>query len=228
MASSSKLEYAIVGGGIAGLTLAIALHTRGVRVQIYEAAHHFGEIGAGVGFGENAVQALKICHPDIFAAFEKVDTTNAWPSKAEVWFDCYDSFPGMNSKKQFTLTSKIGMAGVHRAAYLDELIKLVPEGLAHFGKRLDTLTQGGDNGRWVLKFVDGSTATADAVIGCDGIKSRVRQLIYGENHPCAWPTYTHQYAYRALAPMEDAVAAIGEEKAMNAVMHVSWPTKQIP
>ena len=62
----------------------------------------------------------------------------------------------------------------------------------------------------------------DAIIGCDGIKSKVRQLLYGD-HPCSHPTFTHKYAYRALATMDDAIKAVGEEKAKNACMHVSIP-----
>ena len=58
------------------------------------------------------------------------------------------------------------------------------------------------------------------VIGCDGIKSRVRQILVGKDHPSARPTYTHKYAYRGLIPMEKAVQAIGEANARNSKMHV--------
>jgi salicylate hydroxylase len=126
----------------------------------------------------------------------------------------------------FTVKSKIGQAGVHRAHFLDELVKLLPEDIAHFGKRFQSLEKGSD-GRWQIKFEDGSSATADAVIGCDGIKSSVRKWMYGADHPCSAPTYTHKYAYRALVPMKEAIDAIGEEKAMNACLHVRpslWPS----
>ena len=42
----------------------------------------------------------------------------------------------------------------------------------------------------------------------------------GENHPGAAPVYTHKYAYRGLIPMHDAVAALGEDYAMNGKMHL--------
>ena len=58
------------------------------------------------------------------------------------------------------------------------------------------------------------------VIGCDGIKSRVRQLLFGKTSPTAHAQYSHKVAYRALVPMEEAVAAIGEYKAKNQHMHV--------
>ena len=47
-ASKKPFDIAIVGGGISGLTLAIALSEANIPVTIYEAAKHFGEIGAGV------------------------------------------------------------------------------------------------------------------------------------------------------------------------------------
>lgn len=66
--TSKPLEIAVIGGGIAGLTLAIALHARDVAVTVYEQAPKFGEIGAGVSFTPNALQAMKICHPGVYDA----------------------------------------------------------------------------------------------------------------------------------------------------------------
>ncbi len=67
--------------------------------------------------------------------------------------------------------------------------------------------------------------TAVTVIGCDGIKSRVRQLILGDDNPASYPHYSHKYAYRGLLSMEKAIAAVGEDNARNSKMHVSpWAT----
>lgn len=57
MSSTKPFDIAIVGGGISGLTLAISLFKQNVPVTVYESASKFGEIGAGVGFGPNAVRA---------------------------------------------------------------------------------------------------------------------------------------------------------------------------
>ena len=216
-----NVEYAIIGGGITGLTLTIALLHRGLRVKIYEQARSFGEIGAGVSFTPNALQAMDICHPGIRAAFETVCTRNLWPSKEYTWFDYYDGQRETASQARngpaFSITNSQGQNAVHRARFLDELVKLVPDHAYEFGKRLERYTQDTD-GKYTLFFGDGSTARADAILACDGIKSRVRQLLYG----CA-ASYTHKYAYRALVPMEDALEAIGAEKAQNACMLVRLP-----
>lgn len=102
-------------------------------------------------------------------------------------------------------------------------MKLFPAERAVFGKRLESLERESEKegGKWVLKFHDGSEAKADAVVGCDGIKSSVRKMLYGKDDPRSYPTYTHKYAYRALADMDQAVEAVGEEKAKNSCMHVS-------
>ena len=218
MGSHPGLEIAIVGGGISGLTLAIALHHRGVRATVYEQAPAFGEIGAGVSFTPNAVQAMRICHEGILDAFEKTSTRNEWESKQKVWFDYLDGYND-TPRPGFSISNNLGQRGVHRANFLDELVKLVPHGTARFDKHLTGITEHAD-GRLVMTFRDGSTAQADAIIGCDGIKSRVREFLF----PASTPSYTHKYAYRGLIPMDKAIDAIGAEKAQNACMHVSADT----
>ncbi|KAF2210597.1 hypothetical protein CERZMDRAFT_113150 [Cercospora zeae-maydis SCOH1-5] len=225
MTNKKNFEIAIVGGGISGLTLGIALHSRNIPVTIYEQASHFAEIGAGVSFTSNAVQAMKHCNQGIYEAFERVRTKNLWPSKEKVWFDYHDGYHHTSDPKAthaFTISNSLGQAGVHRAHYLDQLIKLFPSEQAVFGKRLESLERQSEKegGKWILRFHDNSTATSDAVVGCDGIKSSVRKMLYGKDDPRSYPTYTHKYAYRALADMEQAVEAVGEEKAKNSCMHM--------
>ena len=58
------------------------------------------------------------------------------------------------------------------------------------------------------------------VIGCDGIKSSVRKLVLGEDHPASRPGYTHKVAYRTLISMDAATKALGEYKANNQHFHV--------
>jgi salicylate hydroxylase len=224
MTSTKDFDIAIIGGGIAGLTLAIALHHRAIKVQVYEQAKQFGEIGAGVSFTANALQAMKLCHNEVYDAFEKVCTRNLWPSKQKVWFDYFDAYGKESeslerSEYVFTISNEIGQNGVHRARFLDELIHLFPEELCHFHKHLSQITEDG-SGKSIMHFADGLTAEADAIIGCDGIKSKVRQLLHGEHHACGQPTYTYKYAYRGFVPMKQAVDALGEERASNSCMHL--------
>ncbi|KAB5566072.1 salicylate 1-monooxygenase sala [Coniochaeta sp. 2T2.1] len=212
---------AIVGGGITGLTLAIALHRRNIECTVYEQAPSFKEIGAGLGFHPGVVRALRLCAPDILAAFEKVCTVNKWDSKRHVWFDVFDGtadVPARELEPAFTiLQPQTGGGSCHRARFLDELVKLLPldRDIARLDKRLDSIEESSE-GKLRLLFRDGTVATADAVIGCDGIKSRTREIMLGPDKMAqAKCGYSGKYAYRCLIPMAEAIEALGEEKAAN-------------
>lgn len=72
-----------------------------------------------------------------------------------------------------------------------------------------------------MVFRDGTEAEADAIVGCDGIKSRMREIIVGHGDPSAKCSYTHKFAYRGMVPMGQAVEVLGEERAVNATIWVS-------
>ena len=101
---------------------------------------------------------------------------------------------------------------MHRAHFLDELVKLVPSERAHFNKRVDLINDKPDS-PVTIHFKDGTSATADAVIGADGVHSIVRAHLLGKE--AAKPVFAGSVAYRALVPMDKAVEALGEELAKN-------------
>lgn len=108
-----------------------------------------------------------------------------------------------------------GMQSVHRAHFLDELVKLVPAQRAHFNKRVQSLED--EPGKEVvLRFNDGATATADAVIGADGIHNHVREYLLGKEN--AQPVFAGSVAYRGLVPIDAAIEKLGAEFAQNSVM----------
>ena len=109
------------------------------------------------------------------------------------------------------------MQSVHRARFLEELVKGVPPERTHFNKRLQSIEDKGCNGV-VLHFKDGTTATADAVIGADGIHSVTREYILGERDLASHSTFAGSVAYRGLVPMDKAVEKLGAEYAQNSMI----------
>ena len=214
-------NIAVIGSGITGLTLTLSLLRRSIPVTLYEQSPSFKEIGAGVGFHPGAVSALRICSPSIYSAFLAVCTVNAWPSKRNVWFDVFDGTSAVDAPElapEFQiLCEREGWGGVHRARFLDELVGLLGDDekakTVKFGKRVEGIEE--EKGGGVrIRFTDGTEARADAVVGCDGIKSRTREIMLGDEKQ-AKCGYSGKYAYRCLIPMAEAAAALGEEKAAN-------------
>ncbi|EED22648.1 monoxygenase, putative [Talaromyces stipitatus ATCC 10500] len=223
MIEARAIEVAIIGGGITGLTLALGLQKRNTNFHIYERAQSLREIGAGIGFTPNAERAMLALDPRIHEAFKSVASKNA-----SDWFQWVDGFSGVNNDKDTVKEDLLfnmylgerGFEGCHRAQFLKELVNHLPQGCVTFGACLDTIIDQGENERILLKFHNGTIAEADLVIGCDGIRSRVRQLILGENNPASYPAYTHKKAYRGLIPMEKALPALGESKVNTRLMHL--------
>lgn len=221
-------NIAIVGGGIAGVTLTIALlkHCPHLHITLYESASAFGEIGAGVGFQPAMVRTMAKIDPRIAAAFEKCIQGNE-ETDPPVWFTVRVG----DTRKEgaevgtelFKIPSRSGpRGGVHRAHFLAELVKLIPEGVAKFGKRLVDITKtedGPDN--TVLHFADGTTAQHTAVLGCDGIKSCVRRIVL-ENSDATNAIFSGKYAYRGLVPMDKAVEILGGDEPKTAQLHLGY------
>lgn len=180
------------------------------------AAPKFEEIGAGVSLGPNASRALRLIHPALDDALQRQATNNLSADKQQVWFTCRLGHD-MNARAIFDVPCETGQLSVHRAEFLDEMVALVPDEIAHFGKRLVDVEEMSE--QVILQFADGSSATHRALIACDGIKSRGRQLLLGNDHPAAHAVFSGKYAYRGLVDMEKAKSELGEELASNAQLY---------
>ncbi|KAK6008111.1 hypothetical protein QM012_000014 [Aureobasidium pullulans] len=212
---ASQFTVAVIGGGVAGMTLTIALAKREIDVKIYEQAPQFTEIGAGIAFSPNAKQAMKKCDPAVHEAYLRVATSSGSPEKINTWYDFVDGYNDKDTDQWlFDVTRDAPADGCHRAHFLEEMIKLVPQGVAHFNKHLDKIIDHGHSSPLTMNFSDGS------MIASDGIKSSVRGMLFGDDAPEAKPTYTHRYAYRGLLKMENAIKALGEDLATNRTMHM--------
>lgn len=151
------LEVAIIGGGIAGVTLALGLLARGIAPTVYERSGSFREIGAGIGFTPNSERAMLILDPRIHAAFRQVTVRNGTD-----WFMWMDGCrEGENELIHKMYLGERGFEGCARADFLDELVKLMPRETVHFGRNLDVIVEREDGEGVELRFTDGSAASAD-------------------------------------------------------------------
>ncbi|EIW83983.1 FAD/NAD(P)-binding domain-containing protein [Coniophora puteana RWD-64-598 SS2] len=197
MTSSKDLRIAIVGGGIVGVACAVRLQRAGLKVDLFESASKFGEVGAGVGFGPNAIRALKGLGVYDAMMARTGEELNMEPfqyiSEQEGHELVYDQPIGSGDVD-------VGMT-IHRAVFLDAVVGLLDAERTHFSKRLDRITQSEELGHTVstLHFQDGTTFEADVVIGADGIRSATRVAVAEHSTRATW---SNTVAYRGLIPSE--------------------------
>lgn len=199
-ADSDPFRIAIVGGGIGGLFAALSIHHHcenagaKIKIDVYEQAAQYKEIGAGVGLGINAARLVhKLGFGDRLNAIAG-HRTGVWIS-----FRRFD-----NSEEVVTIpvndNQTVRQAPCARTDLLDILKGVVEErGAAtlHTKKaclRVEDL--GGDLAR--VHFADQTTADANLLIACDGIHSAVRNQFSVDQ-----PIFSGQIAYRGVIQIKD-------------------------
>ncbi|KAL9596554.1 MAG: hypothetical protein Q9219_005732 [cf. Caloplaca sp. 3 TL-2023] len=217
-AAGKQFNIAIIGGGLGGLALAIGLVQRGVQVQVYEGATEWTNAGAGLVFAKNSMAAMKKISPDIYNAFTERSSGQGWESKKTTYMDYRD---GRTDGELVTsvICANTGQESVHRTLFAKDLAAQLPKGTFHMGKRLITVENRPDGG-YTLQFADGQSVDADVLVGSDGIKSKCRQIMLGEDNPEAIPKFAGEFAYRGMVPMERAVTVLGEEFARNSMVNM--------
>src|SRR5438067_8049497 len=164
----SRLDVAIVGGGIGGLFAANALCAKGVQVSLYEQAPAIGEVGAGVFLTPNSVRHLQ--RIGLEPAVEKWGARVGHDSR----YFRHDGAP--IAPVQVTDSSGWNATfGMHRADLVDILVRALPAGVVHAGHRCIKFEQDKEAAR--LSFSNGAVAEADIVIAADGIHSELRPYV---------------------------------------------------
>ncbi|KAI0153036.1 hypothetical protein GGR57DRAFT_154099 [Xylariaceae sp. FL1272] len=211
--SNPRIHVAIIGGGITGVILALALEKRGVSYTLYERAPAFTELGAGIGISPNAERALKVVDPKVYEVYKSVASSHL----DEEYFQWVDGSRS-NEVMGRLLIGVDEFQGGRRSDFLEAWSALIPSHKTKFRKEIESLVQK-DDGKVSLSFKDGSDEECDIAIGCDGIRSRVRQLILGEGNPAAYPRYSKKFCFRALLPMDKAQGVLGEKRSMERFMY---------
>ncbi|KAF8313881.1 FAD/NAD(P)-binding domain-containing protein [Clavulina sp. PMI_390] len=185
-------RIAIIGCGLSGLTLALALHKEGIASTIYEAR---GEapvnIGGAVMLSPNALRVL-----DRLGVYERIRTKGY--NFAEL--DYRDVNTGnVTDIQEFGGVAKYGYDGLR--IYRTELVNTLVGMLGEFGvpicfgkKFVRVLTESSDGVTW--EFADGEIGRAPFLVGADGIHSTVRSYLY----PDMKLAFTHMSGVTAAVP----------------------------
>lgn len=187
---TTGIQMAICGGGIGGLCAAIACRQVGHDVRVYEQAKAFRRIGADVNLTPNAVKCL-----DGLGVGDTIRETAARPSHrlSRTW-DTGEVTSKLAMGREAEERYGAPQLTIHRGDLLKALEQQLPEGVIHLDHGVDavdsTVTPPS------IRFERGQTATADLLVGGDGIHSAVRRSLFGVDQP----EFTGLVSYRAVVP----------------------------
>jgi 2-polyprenyl-6-methoxyphenol hydroxylase-like FAD-dependent oxidoreductase len=188
-------DVLVVGGGIGGLATALATARAGRQVCLVERAGTFGEIGAGLQLGPNAVRAF-----DRLGVYEAVAGQAVFPARATV----RDATSGdVLTVLEFgeTFVERYGYPYIvaHRRDVLDALLEACrAEPRIHLenGRKVVSVREGAEAAE--VTFADAASCRARVLVGADGINSQVRHLLDDSE-----PTFSGHIAYRSAIAVED-------------------------
>jgi salicylate hydroxylase len=190
----SGLKVAVVGGGIGGLVLALALRGRGIGFEVYEQADELREVGAAVALSANGTRELRR-----LGLGEQLEAASVVPSALVIrrW-DTGEIIADHPIGRDGTYEATFGAPyyGLHRVALLQALAERLGGDGLNLGRRcvgVDERASGAE-----LRFADGSSAAADLVVGADGVHSVIRPHVVGEVRG----RFSGTVGYRGLVPVE--------------------------
>lgn len=185
----------IVGGGIGGAATALSLARQGIKVMLLEKAHEIGEIGAGIQLGPNA-----------FSALDSLGVGDVARQRA-VFTDHITMMDAVNAEEVVCIETgqafRDHFGGPYAVIHRVDIHATVWEAvLTHPGVEYRTSTHIVDIRQTpddVTVFDEqGNSWTADILVGCDGVKSVVRQSLLGDA-----PRVTGHVVYRAVIDCDD-------------------------
>ncbi len=199
-----KEQVVVAGGGIGGLAAALALGRAGARVQLLEQADALGEVGAGLQLGPNAVKVLSD-----WGLSEALRAVASFP-EALVVRDAHSAvmLGGLRLGEAMKTRHGHPYATLRRAdlqTLLLDAVRSQPDVSLALGQRVSAFEAHAEQVR-VLNCA-GQPMDGVALIGCDGLWSRVRAGLLGEQPVRA----TGHLAYRGMVAARDWPHAQGQQ-----------------
>jgi 2-polyprenyl-6-methoxyphenol hydroxylase-like FAD-dependent oxidoreductase len=194
--NGQALPILVAGGGIGGLAAAYALAHKGFSVRVLEQAPEFRELGAGIQLG-----------PNVFRALDRLGLTeamfeDAWRPPGQEMRDALTGELVTRIPLGEEFVAKFGYPyGVTHRADIHGVFLRACEGSNQISlennQRVDDFDDDGETVTVTLQ--SGERVKGQALIGCDGMWSRVREKIVGDGKP----RVSGHIAYRAVLRRED-------------------------
>ena len=181
--SMAMLRVAVIGGGIGGLSTAVALRATGAHVDVFEQARRLSEVGAGLGIQQNGQRVL--------VRLGLGSEINRIGSRLRGFRICASDGSVVSEE---TYPAGVMQLAVHRADLVEVLAAALPPEVVHTGHRCIGLTQHDEFA--AVSFDNGLSVKADVVIAADGIHSVLQRYVVDPTVP----VFSGTVAYRGLIP----------------------------
>lgn len=185
-------DVAIIGAGIGGLTLALALREHGIEATIIERTSELREVGAAVALSANSTNLFR--RFGILGALEEV----AWAQSDLIFRDGRSGTTLGRTPVGRDYRERFGAdyLGVHRADLQRILSEAVGPDRILLSHHVTGLQEGGDSVR--IDLADGAQRTAGIVVGADGARSMIRRWVIGHDDAI----YSGRSGFRGIIPTE--------------------------
>ena len=204
------LRTVVVGGGIAGLSLARELTRRGLAVTVLERATKIATVGAGIIMNPNAMAVLE---QNGLAACVRAQSG---PYLARDTHDHRGRWLASRDYRPLYAAGRLAEGAlVHRGHLHQCLHDGLPAGVVHYGVHARALAAGPDG---VRVEIDGGDAVAgDVLVGADGIRSEVRARFFGPNEPVYLGYRSHRFVVENRDGLAHFTEFVGRGQSMGLV-----------
>jgi 2-polyprenyl-6-methoxyphenol hydroxylase-like FAD-dependent oxidoreductase len=222
MASGETIKVAIIGGGIAGLGLALNLHARGIDCEVFESVPEVKEMGVGITLLPHATRELNAL--GVLPRLEAVAIENL----ESVFFNRFGQFvyKELRGRHDGYSTPELG---IHRGKLHRILFETVLERLGadkvHTGHKCVSVDQTEQHARVTFVLPDGSqrTVQAETAVACDGINSAVRKQFYPDDKVC----FAGINTWRGVTVHKPILCALAQSTPAKWWSTPSWTTSTV-